>query len=71
MIDFGQLSLNALSNTEHENLIKLKTMVKDKVMLVLLNSRSSRSFMRSSFVKLNKFPRVPITSKKVKLANGD
>jgi hypothetical protein len=33
--EFSQLSLNAISNQEHTNRIKLKTKVKDKVMLSL------------------------------------
>lgn len=69
--DFYQLSLNALSSAETDNSMKLKTMVKDKVMLVLLDSRSSHSFISSDFVKLAKLPTVPIPSRKVKLANGE
>lgn len=36
--DFCQLSLNALTSADTENCIKLKTLVHDKVMLVLLDS---------------------------------
>lgn len=44
---FGQLSLNAISSSDHSNCIKLKTKVKDKVMLVLVDSGSSHSFISS------------------------
>jgi len=41
--EFGQLSLNALSSADLSNCIKLKTRVKDKVMLILIDSGSSQS----------------------------
>ena len=47
--EFCQLSLNALSSQENANCIKLKSRVKDKVMLVLLDSGSSHSFISSHF----------------------
>jgi hypothetical protein len=68
--DFGQLSLNALSSADHTNCIKLKTKVHNKVMLILIDSGSSHSFISSHFVALAKLPIVPIPSKRVKLANG-
>jgi flagellar biosynthesis protein FliR len=43
--DFGQLSLNALSTVTSPNSIKLRTLVKNKVMLILIDSRSSHSFV--------------------------
>jgi hypothetical protein len=36
--EFGQLSINALSSQDHTNCIKLKTKVRDKVMLILTAS---------------------------------
>jgi hypothetical protein len=43
--DFYQLSLNALTNHDTKNSIKLKARVQDKVMLILLHSSSSHSFV--------------------------
>lgn len=68
--EFGQLSLNAISSQDQTNCIKLKTRVKDKVMLILVDSGSTHSFIRSHFVDLVQLPTVSITPKKVKLANG-
>jgi len=69
--EFGQLSLNALSSQDHTNCIKLKTRVKDKVMLILVDSDSTHSFISSQFVQLANLNTMPITPKKVKVANGD
>lgn len=68
--DFCQLSLNALSSADTENFIKLQAQVRDKVMLALLDSGSSHSFISSHFVALTKLPTVSIPPRQVKLANG-
>ena len=68
--DFYQLSLNALSSADTDNSIKLRTLVKNKVMLVLLNSGSSHSFISSSFVAMANLPTVLVTPRTMKLANG-
>jgi hypothetical protein len=52
------------------NCMKLKTRVKDKVMLILVDSGSTHSFISSHFVNLTQLPIVPIPPKRVKLANG-
>jgi len=52
--EFGQLSLNAISSSDHTNCIKFKTKVQDKVMLILLDSGSSHSFISSTFVQMAK-----------------
>lgn len=67
--DFCQLSLNALSSTDNDNSIKLKTLVKDKVMLTLLDSRSSHRFISFPFVQLANLSIVPTQPRKVKLTN--
>jgi hypothetical protein len=69
--EFGQLSLNAISSADHSNCIKLKTKVHNKVMLILLDSGSSHSFVSSAFVHMAKLQTVPTTPRKVKLANGE
>lgn len=43
--DFCLLSLNALRSTDTENCIKLRAMVKNKLMLVLMDLESSQSFI--------------------------
>jgi len=68
--DFCQLSLNALSSADNDNSIKLRTLVKNKVMLVLLDSGSSHSFISSSFVAMANLPTIPVATKTVQLANG-
>lgn len=69
--EFAQLSLNALSSAENSNCIKLKTRVKDKVMLILIDSGSSHSFISSQFMHLAQLPTVPTKARQVKLANGE
>ena len=67
--NFCQLSLNALSSADNDNSIKLRTLVKNKVMLVLLDSGSSHNFINSSFVAMANLPTILVTCF-VKLANG-
>ena len=43
--DFQQLSLNAISGTAEGEVLKLKAHVKNKVILILLDSGSSHSFV--------------------------
>jgi hypothetical protein len=69
--DFGHLSLNAITSTDHTTCIKLNTKVQDKVILILVDSGSSHSFISSQFVALAKIPTVPVPPRKVKLANGE
>jgi hypothetical protein len=69
--EFGQLSLNAITNQEQTNCIKLKTKVKDKVILILVDSNSTHSFVSSQFVQSTNLTTIPMQPKKVKLANGE
>jgi len=69
--EFGQLSLNALSSADNNRCIKLKARVKDKVMLILIDSGSSHSFISSHFTNLTQLPTVSTKARKVKLANGE
>jgi hypothetical protein len=69
--EFCQLSLNAISSTDQTNCIKLKSRVKDKVMLILFDSGSSHSFISSQFVETVKLSTEPMQPIKVKLANGE
>jgi hypothetical protein len=67
--DFCQLSLNAFAGTESKDCIKLKTIVKNKTMLTLVDTRSSHSFVSTHFVQINKLPIVSMDKQRVKLAN--
>ena len=69
--EFYQLSLNAITISDTTNCIKLKTRVKDKVMLILIDSGSTHSFISSQFVTMAKIPTVPMKPKKVKLDNRE
>lgn len=68
--DFCQLSINALTNAETENCIKLRSLVRNKVMLILVDSGSSHSFISSQFINMTNIPTETIPTKQVKLANG-
>jgi len=68
--DFLQLSLHALAGTEGVGCFKIKSQVKKKTMLMLLDSGSSHSFVSSKFVADAGLQTVLTTSKPVKLPNG-
>lgn len=68
---FCQLSLNTLTTVDSSNSIKLRTLVKNKVMLILVDSGSSHSFVSEQFTELAKLPTVQVPARQVKLANGN
>lgn len=68
--NFGQLSLNALAGTEATNSIKLQATIRNKTMLILVDTGSSHSFVSSHFVHLTNLPTVPMGTQQIKLANG-
>lgn len=68
--EFCHLSLNAISGVETEKTLKLRARVKNKVMLTLVDSGSSDSFVSAQFLKEVGITPVPTISRKVKLANG-
>jgi hypothetical protein len=68
--DFSQLSINAMLGQDSINCMKLKTRVKDKVMLILVDNGSTHNFISSHFVNLTQLPIVPLPPKRVKLDNG-
>jgi hypothetical protein len=68
--DFEQLSLNALAGTAHGDALQLRTVVSNKVMLLLIDSGSSHSFVSSSFLKTVGLQPVVAPPRKVKVANG-
>jgi hypothetical protein len=48
--EMGQLSLNAMAGTKMEDSMRIRALVHDQVMLILINSGSSHSFVSQSFV---------------------
>ena len=68
--EFCQLSLNALAGTDSGQAMRIVASVRNKVMLVLVDSGSSHSFVSSQFVQAVGLSTVPVVAKQVKLANG-
>ena len=69
--DFGQLSLNALAGTTSPASIQLQATVKNKTMLILVDTGSTHSFVSAHFVTMAKLPTVPMSPQKIKLPNGE
>jgi hypothetical protein len=46
----GQVSLNAMSGTANGDSKMIRALVQGKVVLILVNSRSSHSFLNESFI---------------------
>lgn len=69
--NFCQLSLNAITGTDNGNAMKLRTLMGNKVMLILVDSGSSHSFVSKTFLDTVDIQVVPNAAKQVKLANGD
>jgi len=67
---FGQLSLNDIAGTEGANSIQLKATVKNKTMLILVDTGSSHSFVSSQFVHITQLPTSPMPKQKIRLADG-
>jgi hypothetical protein len=65
------VSLNAMSGTSQTGTIQFKTLVGDQVMLLLLDSGSSHSFVDQSLVEKLKYPVANIQTLRVKVASGD
>jgi hypothetical protein len=69
--DLYKLSLNAISGTKEGEAMKLRVLVQNKVMLMLVDSGSSHTFVRSAFVARLGLNTIPTSPKTVKVANGD
>lgn len=69
--DFCQLSLNAIAGTDHGDALRLRALVQNKVMLILVDSGSSHSFVSKQFLETVGHSSIPTTPVSVKLANGD
>ena len=69
--DFCQHSLNAIAGTDIGEAMRIKALVQNKVMLTLIDSGSSHSFISAAFLKKLGVTPVPTTAKQVKLPNGE
>ena len=69
--EFCQLSLNALAGTAQGEALVVRALVQNKVMLILVDSGSSHSFINQQFVQLLNIPTLPMPAQQVRLANGD
>jgi hypothetical protein len=67
---FGQLSLNAIAGIEGANSIQLKATVKNKTMLILVDTGSSHSFVSSQFVHMTQLPTLPMPQQRIRLTDG-
>lgn len=68
--EFCTLSLNAITGTEVGEAMRLRCLVKNKVMLILVDSGSSHSFVSSSLSKVGITPGTA-SPKQVRVANGE
>ena len=68
--DLEQLSLNALAGTAVGDVLQLRDRVQNKVMLILVDSGSTNSFVSKSFLASTGLTPIPTTPKQVKLPNG-
>jgi len=68
--EFCQLSVNALAGTDQGNAMKLKALAKNQIMLTLVDTGSTHSFVSSEFLKKVGIQFVPTTPKQVRLPNG-
>ena len=67
---FGQLSLHAIAGTEPNDAIRLQAKVRNKTMLILVDSGSSHSFVNSDFLAQVNIVPIPTTPLQVQTANG-
>ncbi|WVZ84118.1 hypothetical protein U9M48_031179, partial [Paspalum notatum var. saurae] len=67
---FYNLSLHAIAGTEGVACVRLRSIVNKKVMLILVDSGSSNSFINSSFVTTAGLQTVPAPTRQVKVASG-
>ena len=68
--EFCQLSINALVGTDHGDAMKIQALVKNQMMLTLVDTGSTHSFISAAFLDRVGIQAVPNTPKQVKLANG-
>jgi hypothetical protein len=64
------LSVNAMSSSPSEDTIRLRALVKNQVMLTLVDFGSSDSFVSSTFVNRLGLPTIPAPPTPVRVADG-
>jgi hypothetical protein len=69
--ELGQLSLNAISGTESKDSMRIRALVQNKVMLILVDSGSSHSFFSQPFITHTLIVAPPTNPIQVRVANGD
>jgi hypothetical protein len=69
--EFCSLSLNAIKGTEDGEALKLRALVRNKVMLILVDSGSSHSFVSTTFLQTCGIKPSAMSPTVVKVANGD
>lgn len=69
--EFCQMSLNAVTGTDGGEALRVRALVKNKVMLMLIDSGSTHSFVSNAFLDRVGISPVATTPKQVKLANGE
>lgn len=69
--NFCQLSLNALTGTDNGDTMKLRALVQNKVMLILVDNGSSHSFVSTHFLEVVGLASFPVKPKQVRLPNGE
>jgi hypothetical protein len=69
--DLCNLSLNAISGTANGEVLQVRALVNNKVMLILIDSGSSHSFVSDAFLQTVSIQPVPTAARQVKLANGE
>jgi hypothetical protein len=69
--EMGQLYLNALSGTEFGDAMRIRALVHNKVMLILVDSGSSHSFVSQSFLLSTGIQSCVAVPLKVRVTNGD
>jgi hypothetical protein len=69
--DFYNMSLNAISGTNKGEVMQVRALVNNKVMLILIDSGSSHNFFSESFVEAVQMKALPAVPRRVKLANGE
>jgi hypothetical protein len=68
--EMGQLSLNALSGTDSGDAMRIRALVHNKTMLILVDSESSHSFVNASFMQQIGVHPSNAKPLQVKVANG-